>query len=55
MDASLTYSRDGDEVICRFVLVWKDQMIPYAELKGYNDDITKVSKALSQRIQLSKS
>lgn len=55
MDASLTYSRDGDEVICRFVLVWKDQMVPYAELKGYNDDITKVSKALSQRIQLSKS
>ncbi len=55
MDASVSYGVEGDVVKCRFVLVWKQRLIPFEDLTAYNADITKMNKALLQRIQLTNS
>lgn len=54
MDAHVTYRNNDGKVICRFEMVTKVRDVPFDRLKDYNDDITKINKALSQRLQLSK-
>ena len=50
MDSAVDYTEEDGCVRCRFSLTIKKSVVPFGELSGYNDGVTKINKALSRRI-----